>query len=231
VFGRQASGSGSRVVRRVSAVVAGAAVATVVAVAGGPARAAIPQFTPITASVLAPPEPVSATDGGRHVVYEVLVRNTEDVPVEVQSLAVRGNGRTLLTVAGADLTAVMTTAHSHTSTLASGEGATIWLDVVLRRARRVPRRLEHRLTVRATFPTGESRTLTFDGARTAVSTRPALALASPLHGGPYLNFNGCCGLSEHRTALAAVDGTPHLFEPLPPTSSGSTISAAQRLAT
>jgi hypothetical protein len=67
----------------------------------------------------------------------------------------------------------------------------------------------HRLTVRATLPSGESRTFTFDGARTPVSPRPALALAPPLHGGPYLNFNGCCGLSPHRTATAPVDGTPH----------------------
>jgi hypothetical protein len=65
--------------------------------------------------------------------------------------------------------------------------------------------------VRALLPSGESRTLTFDGARTPIM-RPAVALSPPLHGGPYLNFNGCCGLSEHRTALVPVDGTPHLFE-------------------
>ena len=42
--------------------------------------------------------------------------------------------------------------------------------------------------------------------------RPPQALAPPLRGGPYLNFNGCCGLSPHRTALAPVDGTPHGFQ-------------------
>jgi len=210
LFTPQATRSGSPVVGRFPAAIAGAAVVIAVLVLGAPARAAIPQFTPITASVLAPPEPVRPTDGRRHVVYEVLLRNTTDVSVEVQSLAVRAQGRTLMTFAGADLTAVMTTARSHTSTLASGEGATVWLDVVLRRGRRVPRALVHRLTVRATLPGGESRTFTFDGARTPVNRRPALALAPPLHGGPYLNFNGCCGLSPHRTALAPVDGTPYL---------------------
>jgi hypothetical protein len=208
----QATRSGSRNVGRFPAAIAGASVMIAVLVVGAPARAAIPQFTPITASVLAPPEPVSATDGRRHVVYEVLLRNTTDVSVEVQSLAVRAQGRTLLTFAGADLAAVMTTARSHTSTLASGEGATVWLDVVVRRDRRVPRALVHRLTVRAPLPSGESRTFTFDGARTPVSRRPALALAPPLRGGPYLNFNGCCGLSPHRTALAPVDGTPYLSQ-------------------
>jgi hypothetical protein len=54
--------------------------------------------------------------------------------------------------------------------------------------------------------------LTFEGAPTAVHTRRAPAIAPPLRGGPYLNFNGCCGLSPHRTALIGVDGTPYLAE-------------------
>ena len=186
--------------------------AVAVFVVSAPARAAIPQFTPISASVLAAPQPVSATDGRRHLVYEVLVQNRTDESVEVQSLAVRANGRALVAFAGAELAAVMTTARSHTSTLASGEGATVWLDVVLRRGRRVPRSLVHRLTVRATAPGGESSTFTFDGARTLVRPGPARAVAAPLRGGPYLNFNGCCGLSPHRTAVFPVDGTLYGFQ-------------------
>jgi hypothetical protein len=188
------------------------AAAVVAIMLAAPAYAAIPQFTPISASVLAPPEPVIATDGRRHIVYEVLVQNTTDASVDVQLLAVRANGRSLRAFAGAELAAVMTTARSHTSTLASGEGATVWLDVVLRRGRRIPSALVHRLTVRATSPSGESRTFTFDGARAPVSPRPALALAPPLHGGLYLNFNGCCGLNPHRTTLAPVDGTPYALQ-------------------
>src|SRR5215210_8087040 len=93
LFRPQATRSGSRVVGRFPAAMAGAVVAIAVLVVGAPARAAIPQFTPITASVLAPPEPVRATDGRRHVVYEVLLRNTTEVSVDVQSLAVRAKGR------------------------------------------------------------------------------------------------------------------------------------------
>ena len=209
MFRSQAPKSESPVVHRLPAAIAGAVVVIAVLVLAAPARAAVPQFTPISASVLATPEPVIATDGRRHVLYEILVQNTTDTSVTVLSLRVRADGRVLRVFAGAQLTAVMTTARSHTTTLASGEGATIWMDLMLQRGRRVPRALVHRLTVRAALPSGQSRTLTFDGARTAVSARPALALAPPLHGGPYLNFNGCCGLSPHRTALIPVDGTPH----------------------
>lgn len=205
----QGAGSRSQVVGRIAAAIAGAAVAIAGLVAGAPAPAATPQFTPITASVLAAPQPVSATDGRRHLVYEVLVQNTTDAPVEVQSLAVRANGRALLAYAGSKLTAVMTTANGDTSTLGPSQGARILLDVVMRRGHRDPRALVHRLTVRATLPSGESNTYTFDGARTPVRQGPARAVAAPLRGGPYLNFNGCCRLSPHRTAVVPVDGTLH----------------------
>jgi hypothetical protein len=96
----QATTAASRIVGRLPAAIPSAVVAFAVLVVGAPAaRAAIPQFTPIAASVLAPPEPVSATDGRRHVVYELLLQNTTDVSIDVQSLAVRTKGRTLLTFA------------------------------------------------------------------------------------------------------------------------------------
>ncbi len=172
MFRLQALESESPVVHRLSAAIAGAVVVIAVLVLAAPARAAIPQFTPISASVLAVPDPVIATDGRRHVLYEILVQNTTDASVNVLSLRVSANGRVVRVFTGAQLTALMTTARSHTTTLASGEGATIWMDLMLRRGRRVPRALVHRLTVRATLPSGQSRMLTFDGARTAVSERP-----------------------------------------------------------
>jgi len=207
-FGRRSTRAGSHADRRV-AVAATVVVVAALVVGVSATTAAIPQFTPITASVVAAPVPVRATDGRRHLVYEVLVQNTTDAPVEMQSLAVRANGRALLAFPGAELATVMTTAHGHTNTLGPSQGATIWLDVVLRRGRPVPRALAHRLTARVSAPSGESATYTFDGARTPVRPRPARSIAPPLRRGPYLNFNGCCGLSPHRTALAAVDGTEH----------------------
>jgi hypothetical protein len=202
----------SHVAGRGQAAVAGAVLVIVALACASPASGAVPQFTPLSASVLAPPEPVRGTDGRLHVVYEILLHNREATRVDVQSLAVRTKrGGTLRNFAAAEIPAVMTTATSHASSLPSGEGATVWLDLALR-ARRVPRALEHRLTVSAVLPSGESRTLTFDGARTRVVRRRAASLAPPLRGGPYLNFNGCCGLTPHRTALVPVDGRPYLSE-------------------
>ena len=57
-----------------------------------PATAAEPQFTPVAASVLAPLQPVRATDGRVHLVYELTLFSVEAVPVEVQVLDVRAAG-------------------------------------------------------------------------------------------------------------------------------------------
>ena len=52
--------------------------------------------------MLAPPEAVVGTDHRRHVVYEVMLRNTDPSRLDVQSLAVRVNGgRTLRRYDGA----------------------------------------------------------------------------------------------------------------------------------
>jgi hypothetical protein len=182
--------------------------------AASPARVAVSQFTPVSASVLAPPQPVMGTDRRLHVVYEILLQNTTGARIDVQSLAVRAaKDGTLLTVAGAHIPGVMTNvSNDPVSSLASGEGGRVWLDLSLRRDRRIPRALVHRLSVVAVLPSGASRTFTFNAARTRVSRRRAPALSPPLRGGPYLNFNGCCGLSPHRTALAQIDGSDYLSE-------------------
>ncbi len=179
-----------------------------------PARAAIPQFTPVTASVLATPHTVTGTDGRLHMLYEIALENREAVPIDVLSLAVRDRaGRTLLALDRAALPSVMTVnGAGPAATLPPAAGGTVWLDVALRRGAQAPRGLVHRISAGATLPGGRTRTFTFDGARTAVAQGAAPALGPPLRGGLWLNFNGCCGLSPHRLALAPVDGTPWLSE-------------------
>jgi len=182
--------------------------------AASAAPATTPQLTSLTATVLAPPHAVVATDGRRHVVYEVMLQNPDPVPVAVQSLAVRvEGGRTLARLSGARLAATMTdAARRPTTALAPTGTGTVWVDIALRRGRSVPRALVHRLRVVEALPGGEPHTLAFDGARTRVIRRPATPIAPPLRGGPYLDFNGCCAVGAHRTAIASVDGVAHLSE-------------------
>ena len=50
------------------------------ALLSAPAHAAIPQFTPLTASVLDTPHTVTGTDGRVHMVYEAALENARRSP-------------------------------------------------------------------------------------------------------------------------------------------------------
>jgi len=189
------------------------ALAVLVAATSAAAQAP-PRRTPLFVTVISAPAPVLATDGRRHLAYELTLENNTGTRAEVESVTVRAKGgRTLLSIAGAQLPAVMQNlGFVATNALAAGEAGRLWLDVTLPPAARVPRALVHRLTVRAIQPNGESQAFTFGAAATSVSRRRAVALSPPLRDGLYMNFNGCCALSAHRSALTAMNGTPFLSE-------------------
>jgi hypothetical protein len=165
-------------------------------------------LTPLTASVLATPEPATGTDGKRHLVYELRLANQEGVPLELQSLTVSSDrGRTLASYDAAHLPEVMSTHSGATSTLAPDQAGTVWIDLAFPIGSALPRALEHRFTGKV----GEL-AYAFDGARTRVGTQRPLTVDAPLRGGRWLNFNGCCATTPHRTAIAPVDGIAHLSE-------------------
>jgi hypothetical protein len=100
-----------------------------------------------------------------------------------------------------------------TTVLAPYQGATLWLHVQVRRHRPVPDALVHRLRLRAVLPAPTPPVdLTVDVADTRVIHRAMTAVGAPLHGGGLVDANGCCGLSPHRTAINALDGTPYLSQ-------------------
>src|SRR3954468_23766348 len=115
-----------------NALAAGLAIA---AGAGSPAAAAPPALTPLTASVLAPPQPAAATDGRRHLVYEVLLQSRAGVPLVVRSVAVRSrSGRGLLTLTGRRVATALTDGQDQpTTALEPYQGATLWVDLPVRR--------------------------------------------------------------------------------------------------
>jgi hypothetical protein len=195
-----------------NALAAGLAIAAVVA---SPAAAAPPALTPLTASVLAPPQPAAATDGRRHLVYEVLLQSRAGVPLVVRSVAVRSrSGRGLLTLTGRRVATALTDGQDQpTTALEPYQGATLWVDLPVRRHQPAPDALRHRLRLRAVLPAPSPPVdLTVDVARTRVIHRAMTVVGAPLHGGGLIDVNGCCGLSPHRTGINAIDGTPYLSQ-------------------
>ncbi|HYC80528.1 MAG TPA: hypothetical protein VEB65_02000, partial [Solirubrobacterales bacterium] len=91
-------------------VLAAASVAVLLSVSAPLAAAApVDRFTPVAAEVLAAPEPVLASDGRRHLEYELILTNHSYPPATetVRGIQVLAGGRVLASLSGARLAAVM----------------------------------------------------------------------------------------------------------------------------
>jgi hypothetical protein len=158
------------------------------------------------------PSPVLGTDGRRHLAYEFTLANNTAAHAELRSVTVRARGgHPLLRLSGAEIPAAMHNfGFEPTNALERTEGGRLWLDVSLPRRARVPRVLVNHLVVHASIGS-ESRDFTIN-VRTPVSRTRPLVVSPPLRDGLFLNFNGCCAVSPHRSAFEAMDGATFLSE-------------------
>jgi hypothetical protein len=178
-----------------------------------PATAAAEQFTPVTASVVAPPQPVLASDGRRHLAYELLLINRSfNPPAQVTLRSVKAlAGGNVASLSGKSLAAV-TFPFGDTkpgSVLSKGEAAYVMMDVSLPRGAKLPRRLSHQLSI-SLQPPSEVVATTYRAAPTRVLRQEATVVAAPLRGDGWIVGNGCCSeLTSHRAGLLPVDGALH----------------------
>ncbi|WP_438352242.1 M23 family metallopeptidase [Microbacterium sp. CJ88] len=180
-----------------------------------PTAGAGEQFTPILASVLAPPVPVASTDGATHLAYELVVTNALSQDVTLDVLEVRSGSDAVLTLAGDDLTArmVVRSGTGPTRTLGPGQQGTVVLDVAILAGARVPGRLSHAITLTATRAVEPvfSSPMTETVGDVGVSTEDPVVISSPLRGERWFDGNGCCGMTPHRLALNPING--RIFAP------------------
>ena len=177
----------------------------------GPTRAPEQSVaTPVIAEAVAEPIPVPATDGKTHLAYEIRVTNVTADELTLTSLTVLDRDVALLNLAGAELvqwTRVLGTP-TPTATLGSGQSAVVWLDVVLDANAAAPARLTHALSLSNSDPQPPlfPATQTVDVAPVTVQSRKPVAIEPPLRGPNWVDGDGCCGTSAHRTALNPING-------------------------
>jgi hypothetical protein len=179
-----------------------------------PASAAPERFTPVAASVVAPPQPVEGSDGRTHLAYELLLINRSFNPpakVTVRGVQALAGGKAVASLAGKSLAAVMFPFGDAEPgvELDKGEAAYVMIDVSLPAGAKLPKRLSHRLSISLRPPSSVVATR-YDAAPTHVERRQALAVAPPLRGAGWIVGNGCCAeLTSHRAGLLPVDGGLH----------------------
>lgn len=173
-----------------------------------PASTEPPAITPVLARAIADPIPVPATDGKTHLVYELVLSNATHADVSLTSLEVKDGHRTLLQLPADRLAARMQVLGKPSTTLGPGQNAYVWLDVVLAGGDAVPAHLSHAVGVTTSQPHPPllPATLTGNVGTVTVQQRAPVVISPPLQGVNWLDANGCCGLSAHRTALNPIDG-------------------------
>ncbi len=176
------------------------------------ATAAAVQATPVIASVLAAPVPVSTTDGKKHLAYELQLINPLGSDVTLKSLSVKAGANEILTLAGDGLaywTRALGAGQTPTMTLGPGQAGILWLDVVLDGSAPVPTDLSHTIVVDLAKPMPPLLPATMtedDVAPVTVSTNKPVVISPPLTGQRWLDANSCCSMTAHRMAMNPLNG-------------------------
>ncbi|MFN8678864.1 MAG: M23 family metallopeptidase [Thermomicrobiales bacterium] len=189
-----------------------------------PWRTATAQSTPV-APPLSRPQPtallvftaqdpmwVPASDGKVHIVYDLVMTNIFSSPVTITSVEIlTTDGVPLLHLAGDALLAATRPVFGDTPTqVVPTSGAIVTLVNVPLSADAVPERLTHRVTY-ALQPHAPAATLlasrVVEGPEAILVDREPQIIAPPLLGGSWVNINGCCAASPHRSLRLVVDGS------------------------
>lgn len=167
-------------------------------------------MTPLVASVLAAPIPVPATDGKVHLVYELQLTNVLPHELTLTSATVLDRDVSLLNLAGEQLAHWTKIVGNPTPTtkIGPGQSAVVWFDVSIDKDAAVPTQLTHSISVSNPQPQPPlfPATQNVNIAPVTIQTRKPVVIHPPLSGPNWVDGDGCCDTSAHRSALNPIDG-------------------------
>jgi Peptidase family M23 len=171
-------------------------------------RAGAAELTPLLADVLSPPRPVLASDGRRHLVYELMIGNVTGSAAEIRLLEVidGSSGAVLLALDRSQVAERLSLGGqrgAETSHLGAAQFGVAFMHLALEPSDPTPRGLTHRITA-VLAQTG--RDLVMDVADVQVLQQPTPVLGPPLAGTGYVVGDGCCDTIRHVRALLTLGG-------------------------
>lgn len=174
-----------------------------------------PQTTAIFVSAINEPMHVMGSDGMEHIEYDLIITNAFNAPITLTSIEVNTpDGRQLLKMAGEDLKQNLQLLLGEEPTgeiPASGSVAAV-IDVIVPPGK-IPQRITHRIAYDIAPGNPLSSvigTREINGPELTVSDRQPVVISSPLRGTGWVNANGCCLASNHRSFRLVTDGTRYL---------------------
>jgi hypothetical protein len=173
------------------------------------------QYTPVLASVFAPPAWFAGTDGRVHLVYELVLTNAFPVPATVTAVEVYdGDGAV---VVGLDRDALSAAMSALTGGALAGNAippssvAVVWFDLPLPDEAAIPAEISHRVTISVPPGLPVPSTIVSTGAPATVDRRPPVVLAPPLAGPRWVAVGSCCD-GPHRRSVQPIDGGLYLSQ-------------------
>ena len=176
-------------------------------------------FTPLIASVLAPPQPVLADDDRMHIVYELFVTNPTTSVMQLDAIETLASAnvtgddqaQVLARLAGSDLHAAIKPFDPEAGlSIGPAQVSRVFFDLTLEPGTPIPPALVHRFDVTLVKQGSETVTATVVSGFTTVSRETAIVLDPPLVGDRWLVAVGCCFPPIiHRTATLPVNGAFH----------------------
>jgi murein DD-endopeptidase MepM/ murein hydrolase activator NlpD len=178
------------------------------------------QTTSLIVSATNEPYFAPGSDGRTHIEYDLIHTNATNYPVILTSVQVfNGRGQQLLVLEGEALKAVTQTLGLGGATelgeptvkvAGSGALATV-IDLIVPNGE-VPKRLTHRIAYQLDPQTPEINqaligSLSIEGPELEVDRRDPIVIAPPLSGDGWLNGNGCCEMTIHRTIRLIAGGS------------------------
>jgi Peptidase family M23 len=169
------------------------------------------QTTALLVRAIHDPLRVTGSDGMVHLEYDLVLTNVFTTPVTITSIEVlTPDGQSLLQLAGDSLRAMTRPLIGSTPTdVVPQSGALAAMIDVVVSPDQVPERLTHRISYELA---PDAPALAVIGSREirgpdlTVDPFAPLVIAPPLRGAGWMNANGCCAASAHRSAILAVDG-------------------------
>jgi hypothetical protein len=172
--------------------------------------------TALLVTAIHDPLRVTGSDGMVHLEYDLVLTNVFTGPVTVTAIEVlTPDGQTLLRLEGDALEAKMQPLFGRTpmDVVPQSGALAVLLDVVVP-PDQVPARLTHRITYDLA-PDASNLAIIGSheivGPELAVDPFAPVVIAPPLRGTGWVNANGCCAASAHRSARLAVNGS-HLVK-------------------
>jgi hypothetical protein len=185
-------------------------------------------FTPVVASVLAPPVPVKGSDGKFHIIYELNLTNSNTFDWEVASIEVldgHPDGQVLKVISGDEVKDKMQLlgTRTPTNTLLPSQSALVYITFTVPSEEDIPDSLIHKLTI--TVPGGlpEFITLFLElpkvqedisafVAPVDVNKTDVFVSGPPLEGPGWVVVNGCCDAITHVRSNLAVNGKNYISQ-------------------